>query len=143
IDFSDYLKNLSNFIFTTYKTNVPNLHIDYDLDEVFLSVEVSVPLGLIVNELLSNALKYAFSGNQIDNSSAYKIRLKLKKLAGTDYILSISDNGAGLPDNFNIEESESLGLKLVTSLIQQIDGKLEIHPKNDTEFKISFNGNVF
>ena len=67
IDFSDYLKNLSNFIFTTYKTNVPNLRIDYDLDEVFLSVEVSVPLGLIINELLSNALKYAFRGNQMDD----------------------------------------------------------------------------
>lgn len=142
IDFSDYLKNLSNFIFTTYKTNVPNLHIDYDLDEVFLSVEVSVPLGLIINELLSNALKYAFRGHQIDISSYPRILLRLKKLNGSEYIISISDNGAGLKDNFDIDESESLGLKLVTSLVQQIEGKLEIHPKNDTEFKITFNGNI-
>ena len=79
IDFSDYLKNLSSFIFTTYKTNIPNLRIDYDLDEVFLSVEVSVPLGLIMNELLSNALKYAFADQQVDDNYERTILIKLKK----------------------------------------------------------------
>ena len=142
IDFSDYLKNLSNFIFTTYKTNISNLRIEYDLDEVFLSVEVSVPLGLIINELLSNALKYAFTNIPADNLSEHKIVIKLKKHKNDEHILSVSDNGAGLPDNFNIEETESLGLKLVTNLTQQIEGKLEVHPKNDTEFKITFKGNI-
>ena len=142
IDFSDYLKNLASFIFTTYKTNILNLRIDYDLDEVFLSVEVSVPLGLIMNELLSNALKYAFTNHLASDSSDHRILIKLKKIKNNDYILSVSDNGNGLPDNFDIENTESLGLKLVTSLVQQIEGKLEVHPKNDTEFKITFNGNV-
>lgn len=142
IDFSDYLKNLSNFIFTTYKTNIPNLRIDYDLDEVYLSVEVSVPLGLIMNELLSNSLKYAFVNNS-DHQSEHTILIKLKRIAADKHILSVSDNGAGLPDNFDIEGTESLGLKLVTSLVQQVEGKLEIHPKNNTEFKITFNGNIF
>jgi two-component sensor histidine kinase/HAMP domain-containing protein len=138
IDFSDYLKNLSNFIFTTYKTGISDLHIDYDLDEVFLSVEVSVPLGLIINELLSNALKYAFTGIETDNYNEHNITLCLKKLSPNMYALSVSDTGIGLPENFNIEETESLGLKLVTSLVQQIDGKLEVHPKDKTEFKITF-----
>jgi two-component sensor histidine kinase/HAMP domain-containing protein len=142
IDFSDYLKNLTNFIFTTYRTNVSNLNIEYDMDEVYLSVELSVPLGLILNELLSNALKYAFNGIQKDDSAEHKIILKLNKLVNEEYVLSVSDNGLGLPDNFELEESDSLGLKLVTSLVQQIEGKLEVHPKNNTEFKITFNGNL-
>lgn len=138
IDFSDYLKNLTNFIFTTYKTNIANLNIEYELDEVYLSVEISVPLGLIINELLSNSLKYAFAGLEFDESNQHKITLSLKNLTNCNYLLSVSDNGKGLPDHFNIEETESLGLKLVTSLVQQIDGKLEIHPKNNTEFNITF-----
>lgn len=138
IDFSDYLKNLTNFIFTTYRTNVSNLNIEYDLDEVYLSVEVSVPLGLIINELLSNALKYAFVGIAADDSAEHQVLLRLQTLSTNKYLLSVSDNGVGLPDNFNIEESESLGLKLVTSLVQQIDGVLEVHPKNLTEYKIIF-----
>ena len=59
-----------------------------------------------------------------------------------EHILSVSDNGSGLPDNFNVDDSESLGLKLVTSLVQQIEGKLEVHPKDNTEFKITFKGNI-
>jgi len=138
IDFSDYLKNLTNFIFTTYKTNIANLTIDYDLDEVYLSVEISVPLGLIINELLSNALKYAFTGVEADEFKQHRIVLSLKNPESNKYILSISDNGKGLPDNFNIEDAESLGLKLVTSLVQQIDGTLIVHPKDLTEFKVTF-----
>lgn len=138
IDFSDYLKNLTNFIFATYKTNIDNLNIDYDLDEVYLSVEISVPLGLIVNELLSNSLKYAFNGSLENTGSQKKITLRLKSLGFGKYSLVISDNGKGLPDNFSIEENDSLGLKLVTSLINQIDGVLDIHPKDNTEFKITF-----
>lgn len=139
IDFSDYLRNLSNFIFTTYKTGMNKLQIEYDLDEVFLSVEISVPLGLIVNELLSNALKYAFNPAIHHNLSEPRIFVKLKKLVDSGYMLSISDNGIGLPGDFNFEEAESLGLKLVTSLVQQVEGKLEVKPRNNTEFKITFN----
>ena len=142
IDFSDYLKNLANFIFTTYRTNVSNLNIEYEMDEVYLSVEIAVPLGLILNELLSNALKYAFTWPQKDDYKEHRIILKLKKLQAEDYLLSVSDNGIGLADDFNLEESYSLGLKLVTSLVQQIEGKLEVNPKNKTEFKITFNGNL-
>jgi len=142
IDFSDYLKNLSSFIFTTYKTNIQNLKIDYDLDEVYLSVEVSVPLGLIINELLSNVLKYAFINDQKEDFEDRIILIKLKKYADDKHIISVSDNGIGLPESFNIEETESLGLKLVTSLVQQIEGKLEVHPKDNTEFKITFKGNI-
>jgi two-component sensor histidine kinase/HAMP domain-containing protein len=138
IDFSDYLKNLTNFIFTTYKTNISNLNIDYDLDEVYLSVEISVPLGLIINELLSNALKYAFVGVAFDDVSEHQILLRLKTVSPNKYLLSVSDNGIGLPNDFNIDDSESLGLKLVTSLVQQIDGTLEVHPKDKTEFRITF-----
>lgn len=138
IDFADYLKNLTNFIFTTYKTNISNLYIDYDLDDIYLSVEISVPLGLIINELLSNALKYAFLGLESDELTEHRILLRFKNILPNKYILCVSDNGKGLPENFNLEESESLGLKLVTSLVQQIDGTLEVHPKNKTEFKITF-----
>ncbi len=142
IDFSDYLKNLSNFIFSTYKLNIPGLNIDYYLDDIYLSVEVAVPLGLLMNELLSNALKYAFIADEVIEKVDPKIQIKLKKIDENIIELTFSDNGKGLPDNFDIETSESLGLKLVTNLVQQINGKLKVHPKNDTEFKITFNKNI-
>jgi len=105
-------------------------------------MDTAVPLGIILNELISNSLKYAFSGR--DNGKI-QIRLYQKNGEGsiegnksTNYVLSVSDNGIGIPDDLDIENLDSLGLQLVTTLVEQLDGELEMNRDNGTEFIIRF-----
>jgi two-component sensor histidine kinase len=104
-------------------------------------VDKAVPLGLILNELLSNAFKYAFPENTMDNSDRKFILIKLETINENKLLLLVSDNGIGVPDDFDINKSNSLGLKIVTSLVTQIDGELKIKHKNDTEFSLIFSIN--
>jgi two-component sensor histidine kinase len=109
-------------------------------------MDIAVPLGIIINELVSNSLKHAFQGR--DNG---EIQIKLQReeigpylrsvnenVKSTTFELAVSDNGVGIPEDIDIEELDSLGLQLVTSLVAQLDGKLEIKKNNGTEFTIWF-----
>jgi two-component sensor histidine kinase len=108
-------------------------------------MDTAIPLGMIVNELVSNSLKHAFPA-----SDKGEIRIKLSreengkciKSINEDcsiaYVLSVSDNGIGIPENIDIEDLESLGLQLVTSLVDQLGGELEMKRNNGTEFTIRF-----
>jgi len=106
-------------------------------------MDTAIPLGIVINETISNAFKYAFSGRDKG-----EIRVKIHRDEGeyekescksVSYVLSISDNGVGIPENIDIENLDSLGLQLVTSLVYQLDGELEIKRNNGTEFNIKFN----
>jgi two-component sensor histidine kinase len=107
-------------------------------------MDTAIPLGIAINEIVSNSFKYAFSGRDKG-----EIRIKLYKerngeskseeLASTAYVLSVSDNGVGISEDLNIEDLNSLGLQLVTSLVDQLDGELELKRNNGTEFTIKFN----
>jgi two-component sensor histidine kinase/HAMP domain-containing protein len=141
IDFSDYIKNLLSHIRSSYKTTSEFIEIILELDKVYLSVDKAVPLGLILNELLSNAFKYAFPENSKDNSDRKFIMIKLDTIDENKLLLTVSDNGIGVPDDFDINKSNSLGLKIVSSLVTQIDGDLKIKHKNDTEFSLIFSIN--
>ncbi len=115
-----------------------------DLEEnAFFDMDVAVPLGIIVNELVSNSLKHAFPGRDRG-----EIRIELhreengeyKKEANkiTNFILTVSDNGVGIPKNISIEDLDSLGIQLITTLVDQLDGELELKRNNGTEFTIRF-----
>jgi two-component sensor histidine kinase len=115
-----------------------------DLEEnVSFDMDTAVPLGMIVNELVSNSFKHAFTGRDRG-----EIRIKLgreestefesEECESTGFTLKISDNGIGIPENLNIEELDSLGFQLVTSLVEQLDGELEVKRNNGTEFTIRF-----
>ena len=114
--------------------------------DIYLNLDTAIPLGIIVNELISNSFKHAFRGR--DNG---EIRIKLhreeigsnfksvnEKRNGNTFALTISDNGVGIPANLDIEALDSLGLQLVMSLIDQIDAELEIKRDKGTEFTIKF-----
>ncbi len=83
----------------------------------------AVPLGIIINELVSNSLKYAFPEK---NDGEIKIKLHREEGSNNSFILIVSDNGIGIPENINIDELNSLGLQLVTTLVDQLDGELEL-----------------
>jgi PAS domain S-box-containing protein len=145
LNFSLYLHRLVENLFQTYRFGNTNINLNLDLEEnVFFDMDTAVPLGMIVNELVSNSFKYAFP-----NREHGKIEIKLfgnklsderKEPAGKDsrYTLIASDNGVGIPEKVHVKDSNTLGLQLVNLLVDQLDGTLELKRDKGTEFVIKF-----
>jgi len=132
IEFSDYLDRLATNLIHSYSYSNGPISLKSDYDEIYLDIDNAIPCGLIVNELISNALKYAYDteGGNID--------LAIKE-NDSKIFLRVADYGKGLPKDFKYEESDSLGMQLVYSLVDQIDAEMELNTsKNGTEFLITF-----
>ncbi|HSP88934.1 MAG TPA: PAS domain S-box protein [Ignavibacteriaceae bacterium] len=135
INFNDYVKSVTRSLLETYKNNTRDVRIDTKIDEIQLDLDTSISLGLIINELVSNSLKYAFKGKEKGKIS---ISVNYSK-NNNELYLNVTDDGIGLPDDFNIQEVKSLGLELVSSIVQQLNGNLNISKNGKTEFKITIN----
>jgi PAS domain S-box-containing protein len=150
LNFSPYLERLVKNLFQTYRLENVNTSLNIELEKnIFFDMDIAVPLGIIINELISNALKYAFPG---EDKGEIEIKLFREESAecanngsgskrednGADFVLKVSDNGAGLPEGFNSNKSENLGLQLVAILVEQLGGKLELKRDSGTEFIIKF-----
>lgn len=133
IDFADYVKNLANNLFDSYKFIVNSPILKLDIENISLDVESCLSCGLIINELVTNSLKYAFLPNVIG-----KINIKFFALNLNTYNLIVNDDGVGLPIDLNIDRINSLGLKLVKSFTQQLNGELKLNRERGTEFIITF-----
>jgi PAS domain S-box-containing protein len=151
LNFSPYIGELAKDLFLTYKLENTDISLNTDLEEnILLDMDTAIPLGMIVNELISNSLKHAFIGRDKG-----EIRVKLHReekgecinhrqesksedCKNKTFILTVSDNGVGIPENLDIENPNTLGLQLVTSLVDQLDGELEMKRNNGTEFIIRF-----
>ncbi|GAB4314457.1 MAG: hypothetical protein Kow0019_14210 [Methanobacteriaceae archaeon] len=132
INFEEYMNDIVNHLIHAYATDLRRINIIKKIENVAMGIETAIPCGLIINEIISNALKHAFP-----NKQSGEVKIKFETV-DNEYILTISDNGIGLPKDFDIEKSKSLGLKLVNILITQIEGALEINRDGKTEFKIKF-----
>lgn len=126
--FSDLIEKISS----TYITST-RVKIESEIDELILDSSILFPLGMIVNELLTNALKYACPGGK---SGVINVRIMRKDEKHIE--ISIRDNGTGLPDALEISSSRGFGLTLVKMMIQQINGSIKINRVNGTEFRINF-----
>lgn len=127
------IKKLVLTLFDSYSTKKSQIMPILELDDIFMNIEMGIPCGIIINELVSNSLKYAFPD---DNKGTVFVGLKDK---GDMYELMVSDNGVGIPENFNFDETpETLGLMLVNSLISQLNGNITFNQDYKTEFKINF-----
>lgn len=131
LNMSEYLNNLVRDIVRSYSGDSNIITVDVDVEDIHLNIDTAIPMGLLVNELVSNSAKHAFPDKRGN------IILKLE-LIDLKYSLCVSDNGIGLPEGFNIDESSSLGLKLVSSLSIQLEGDLEIRSNNGTTFILRF-----
>jgi two-component sensor histidine kinase len=131
INFSDYIRTLTEELQALHAPDVP-VFFDYSMEQVFLKIDHAVPCGLIVNELIINALKYAFSA-----SSGGSIHIGLGR-RGESVELSIGDNGRGLPEGFSLDRAESLGLQLVSILSAQIGADVRVDSAGGTKFTIRF-----
>lgn len=132
IPFENYLKSIFYNLVDSYSKVGVNISVEVNFEDVNVDLDTSIPCGLIVNELVSNSLKYAFEG-QTDGSIIMTCKNVDNKIQ-----LSIKDNGKGFPEDFNVETSQSLGMQLVYALVEQIDGIITIINNNGTEFLITF-----
>lgn len=133
IDAADYIQSLATSLLTTYKVSPGAIALQVDVEPVILSLDQGIPCGLIINELVSNALKYAFPTSQPG-----KIQIQLRQV-GHELELIIQDDGVGLPDHLDLNNIQSLGLSLVYALsTEQLEGSLAVDHSLGTTFKIKF-----
>ena len=133
IDFTSYIKSLINDLMYSYAADSRNIKSMINTDNFLFSIETVQPLGLIINEIISNSLKYAFK--DIDEGI---VSVKLEKIDSNHFKLTVSDNGIGFPENVDFKNTSSLGLQLVNELVKQLDGTIELNSDNGTEFTIVF-----
>ncbi|MEH2171009.1 MAG: PAS domain-containing protein [Nostoc sp.] len=133
IDFAQYIPDLTTHLFDSYNVSSSQIQLNIQVENASLDIETAIPCGLIINELVSNALKYAFAGNR-----GGKIEVKFYQEFESALTLIIRDNGIGLPENFDSKKTKTLGITLVQGLVKQLRGKLEIDSQHGTEFKITF-----
>ncbi len=132
INFGNYINKLTNELCSVYITDPNKIKLNMDIGDIMLDINTAIPLGLIVNELVSNSMKHAFPNNKQG-----KIDIKFN-LDNGNYSMIVSDNGVGFPQDYNIENSDSLGLKIVNSLTEQIDGEIKIEISNGSKFILNF-----
>jgi PAS domain S-box-containing protein len=130
--FSSYIKDLAESLVNTYELSNTSVELVFSLDEVFLSLNNAIPCGLILNELISNSLKYAFEGMKYG-----RIDINLSSKSGK-ISLSLEDNGVGISEEITAENTDTLGLQLVSTLVEQMEGELRLERNNGTKFTISF-----
>lgn len=136
IDMSWYIYELINYIKECYSSE-KNISFVMDIEKIFLDVAQAVPLGLILNEAVNNTIKYAFPV-----SRKGEVQVSFKKTEKDNYRLMISDNGIGLPDDFNIDETDSLGMNLMRGLTDQLDGNFTLESKDGLKIIINFRKNT-
>jgi PAS domain S-box-containing protein len=133
IDFGDYVRSLTESFYTTYGMRLNRIRIDIEIRDIILNIDTAIPCGLIINELVSNAIKHAFP-----DIKDGKITISLLANKDHSYTMQVKDNGIGLPAGFDPRTSKTLGIELVTLLTNQLNGKLEYNTNGGTEFIITF-----
>lgn len=137
INFVDYIQSLVSNLFYSYDVDNTKIKPRLEIEDINLNMETAVPCGLIISELVSNSLKYAFQ-----NDMGGEIFVSLRSVDDY-YELIVRDNGVGLPEDIDFNTLDSLGLLLVNSLTEQLDGEIEINRTDGTEFKIKFKESVY
>ncbi len=134
VDMSGYLKKLINGLFRSYGVNTDRIAVKFEIEDISFGLDIAIPFGLIVNELVSNSLKYAFP-----RGKEGEIKITLSAINNEKVVLVVRDNGIGIGEDIDFRHSESLGLELVTILVEdQLDGDIELNRTGGTTFRIRF-----
>ena len=137
INFADYVQSLTRDLLQSYVLNAAMISLSIQVAELELPVDTAIPCGLIINELFSNAIKYAFPEPAADAAQPHVIEVRFL-IAENDYMLTVADNGIGIPETVDLQTAKSLGLRLVNALTRQIRGTLELDRSIGTRFTIRF-----
>ena len=133
IDFAQYVHGLAIDLFHSYAVDPAQIKLSLDLEDTTLDIDTAIHCGLLVNELVSNAIKHAFPGKRDG-----EIRLGLHTDNEGHHCLTVGDNGIGLPPGLESARDESLGLQLVDTIVDQVGGKLSVGRENGTTYQIIF-----
>lgn len=133
IDVSVYIEQLVASIAASYTEQLDEIKIDLDIENIKMDIDKLIPVGLLINEIVSNSFKYAF-----EMTEKPKIKILLRKKGRSSYNLKISDNGIGLPKNEIIENGGTIGFLLINTLIEQLQGSHKTESRNGTEYNITF-----
>ncbi len=132
IDIGNYLNDLVKHLLKAYNISTARIEFSINAENILMSIDTAIPCGLIVNELINNILKHAFP----DGYNG-KIELNLRR-SDENVILEVNDNGIGIPDSFNMDKNDTLGMQLIDTLVRQLDGVIEVNRINGTRFSIEF-----
>jgi PAS domain S-box-containing protein len=132
IDFGSYLRELSSELFMSYQVNPEAIDLEIDVDDIELDINAALPLGLLLTELITNSLKYAFPGGRKG-----RLQVNLQKVVDR-MVLSVADDGIGFPEHLDYQNTTSLGLQLVMGLVRQLDGTIDMKREQGTAFNITF-----
>ncbi|HIK15217.1 MAG TPA: PAS domain S-box protein [Leptolyngbyaceae cyanobacterium M33_DOE_097] len=133
IDFVDYIHNLANSLFSSYSTELQRVRLRLNVYPIPFSIDTAIRCGLVINELVSNALKYAFPSGQAGEVCLCLLAPKMDRIR-----LIVKDNGIGLPADFQLDQINSLGLRLVKILTRKLKGEITITSQAGTTFQIDF-----
>jgi PAS domain S-box-containing protein len=133
LDFTDYVRSLTDLLVRSYQADSTRVTLHTTVEDVHLGIDAAVPLGLIINELVSNCLKYAYPPGRHG-----EVRVTLGPEDGHQYALSVADDGVGVPASFDPRTTETLGMQLVCALTDQLGGAIELVRTTGTEFRIRF-----
>jgi two-component sensor histidine kinase len=128
----DYLDQLIKELFSTYKVDTNKIQLQLDIQDINLDIDTVIPIGLVVNELVSNALKYAFVGR--DNGI---LKVSLKEVS-EKLVVKVADNGNGIPDLSVVENPSSFGWNLINIFKDKLDGSINIDNTSGTSVEIKF-----
>ncbi len=137
IDFAEYTRKLTTSLFHSYAAYPETITLEINADDVFLGIDNAIPCGLIINELVSNCLKHAFPRGK-KGKICVELHSNRDLHAGNKFTLIVSDNGARFPKDLDFRKAETLGLQLVTTLVKQLKGTIELDRDDRTKFEITF-----
>jgi two-component sensor histidine kinase/PAS domain-containing protein len=135
VDFGEYIKMISNELYGNYVTNPEKVVLNTDVEDIQLNTEQALHCGIVLNELLTNSFKYAFPA---EREKRGEITVSLHSKNKNLIELIVADNGKGIPASVDIEKSDTLGLKLVSTLASHLKGRLELDRERGTRFTITF-----
>jgi PAS domain S-box-containing protein len=134
IDLSEYARDLSRLLIRSYEaTSRGNVEVEVDLERLSVPLDRAIPLGLILNELITNSLKHAFPGDRKGH-----IRIGLVSKGGSELRLSVADDGVGVSPGFDFQNAKSMGLKTVLALVGQLGGEARFSADRGVECSITF-----
>jgi two-component sensor histidine kinase/putative methionine-R-sulfoxide reductase with GAF domain/HAMP domain-containing protein len=135
IDFAGYVRELMVYLFRSYTVNPDQIQTELDTSDIYLGIDTAIPCGLIISELVTNSMKYAFPDGKRGH-----LYVGLQELPDGNLVLKVADDGVGFADDFDWRESDSLGLQLVSTLTAQLHGTMQVSGRNGACFTLTFPG---
>jgi PAS domain S-box-containing protein len=133
VDFAEHVRELSQMLMRSYGGELSEVDLRLETESCVLDIDTAIPVGLILNELVTNAVKY---GGALEGQT--RIQVEFRREPAGNLLLAVEDNGPGLPDDFNLEKAQSLGLKLIKVLSRQIRGDVEFSGQEGVRVEVRF-----